>query len=179
MRTQLSDIDAWHHLQSKSEVLAIRKLRKAQRQAVNAPATATPPPASIAGASATAKEQPNANSSVCQAKPTNLVPNSGGSLKEAPASVPVIVEAPSNQPPKPKLTGAATTAPLPKGFFDDKKSDALAHGERLRTAKDDAHDMDVFQREVEQLEEQRQNLEAREAESAAERAAALDEFESG
>lgn len=95
------------------------------------------------------------------------------------ASAPIVAEPPSNQPPKPKLHGAATSAPLPKGFFDDKKSDALAHGERLRTAKDDAHDLDVFQREVEQLEEQRQNLEAREAEQTAERAAALDEFESG
>lgn len=165
-------------------MLAIRKQRKAQRQAVNAPTTDTPPLQSAnttsrhPPAATSAQDQPSANPSTHDINTTHSAAKRAGSLQE-PSSVHIIVQAPSNQPPKPKLTGAATTAPLPKGFFDDKKSDALAHGERLRTAKDDAHDMDVFQREVEQLEEQRQNLEAREAESAAERAAALDEFESG
>eukprot|EP00892_Ulva_mutabilis_P006909 jgi/Ulvmu1/4590/UM002_0319.1 len=168
--------------QSKADLAAIRKQRKAQRQAANAQGTAPQPLPQ--GNGSTGKPTPTTPTPQADAlKPSCSVEvndkSAGAGTSKAQPSILAAVETPSNQPPKAQVHGAATSAPLPKGFFDDKKSDALAHGERLRTAKDDAHDMEVFQREVEQLEEKRVGLEAEEAELAAERAAALEEFESG
>jgi len=169
-------------MQSKAELAAIRKQRKAQRQAANA--QATPPTALPQNDGTYAKAPPTAASPLTLTATLLAEESSGGKhatddTAKPPVSEVAVAEPPSNQPPKPEVHGVIITAELPKGFFDDKKSDALAHGERLRTPKDDAHDMDVFQREVEHLEEQRLGQEAQDAEVAAERAAALEEFESG
>ena len=75
------------------------------------------------------------------------------------------------------IAGADGASALPKGFFDDKKSDAIAQGEKPRTAADAAKDLQAFQREVDQLEEKQIAVAAEEAEEAAERAAAQEELE--
>jgi hypothetical protein len=75
------------------------------------------------------------------------------------------------------VTGADGASALPKGFFDDKKSDAIAQGEKPRTAADAEKDLQAFQREVEQLEEKQMAVAAEEADEAAERAAAQEAFE--
>jgi hypothetical protein len=168
------------NVQNKAELLAIRKKRKAHRQAGREEAghlPEEPPQVRIA-----AQAQDNVARAPATGASTAPELDSGSdhrnTRKEKVKSIASSRQQSKPAPPAPVLDAKSGEASaLPKGFFDDKKSDALAHGEKLRTAKDDAKDLESFQREMDQLEEQRNAVAAQEAEAAAERAAAQEVYD--
>lgn len=169
-------------------MLAVKAKRKAQRQA-NKPTPAEPlaPPPQPSGNSIEPKlvqQTPLPQVRVHQPSPADTqvdkVVNKQQSARVHPEADTVPVRAIQPQTAAPvtaTVTVADGSSALPKGFFDDKKSDAIAQGEKPRTAADAAKDLQSFQREVDQLEEQQIAVAAEEANDAAERAAAQEEFE--
>jgi hypothetical protein len=173
-------------MQSKAELLAIKAKRKAQRQAATqAPAQRPLEPPSkapnnnIESISAhqppeTQARAPAQHQLALESAAVDSTTQQNPKTQKDSAPAPL---RPSQSHPTAAVKGADGASALPKGFFDDKKSDAIAQGEKPRTAADAEKDLQAFQREVEQLEEKQRAVAAEEADEAAERAAAQEAFE--
>lgn len=165
--------------------MAIKAKRKAQRQAsTQAPAERplnpqpAPPGKDIHSRPV---QQPNVTHARVETQPQHIAVDtnhvSNGSMAEQDTATVRSSQPNTKTSVTATVKGTDGASALPKGFFDDKKSDAIAQGEKPKTAADAEKELEAFQKEMNQLEEQQIAVAAEEASEAAKRAAAQEELE--
>lgn len=149
-------------LQSKAEAKALRASRKAQRA----------PAAPVPEAEYSHLDRPAARTAQPSAAPSGL-----GAEEDASERPAAVTGLPDNRPQSihVKVQGKPA-ATLPTGFFDDQKKDNAAHGIKEATKRDKEVEFIQFQLQVDAEVEKQAVFEADEAEQAAIRRAAEEEF---